>query len=401
MSKLHEHRALADIVNALSSLANRLDEEGDTDMADKVDELAKRITRLEDVKDKTEEDYDELRKLRKDLRNINKHERDAMVKLVELEKTAAKLSLFEAQDLMKEKHQEALQKAIESLRAGDQKKKDYWMEQKIKWQKAREKVQSAMHSRDGEKLLDKETNKLIDELKEFKKEKIMEQIKELKSHPMDEKNRYDIEMLKRQIEDEPEKKVDTSKEMEKLFGPRETKKKLVEEITPGIIGTKPKVRYEGKPGRPELVDTKKAPPMPKGERTPEQIAIDKSRVQDPENREIILRGPSDPWQTKEVGRPSSLKRDHWFPADEVENDLTKEESAVVQLFKLAYHLDLLGQDDIADEIDEAMKVMAQRAGLKLEDMVALANEFDAIGDTKSADKIDELIVKAADMHKGK
>lgn len=63
---------------------------------------------------------------------------------------------------------------------------------------------------------------------------------------------------------------------------------------------------------------------------------------------------------------------------------------LVELYKLAYDLDRKGLHNEAAEIEEVMKLMATRVGLKVEDMVALANHFDALGDVELADHLDKI-----------
>ena len=83
-------------------------------------------------------------------------------------------------------------------------------------------------------------------------------------------------------------------------------------------------------------------------------------------------------------------------------DLEKQEkgaSMIPRLFKLAYHLDGRGLYDEAKKIEEIMEQMVQRVGLKIDDMVALADHFDEIGDTKLASYFDNMIKEAAEKKK--
>ena len=67
-------------------------------------------------------------------------------------------------------------------------------------------------------------------------------------------------------------------------------------------------------------------------------------------------------------------------------------SALAGLYKMAYVLDKEGLYAEANEIDEAMKVMSQRAGLSLKDMVSLADYFDECGETALASQFDTWAV---------
>lgn len=74
---------------------------------------------------------------------------------------------------------------------------------------------------------------------------------------------------------------------------------------------------------------------------------------------------------------------------------------LVELYKLAYDLDRKGLHSEAEEIEEVMKLMAQRVGLKVEDMVSLANHFDDLGDIALADRFDTMAKEAAGKDKEK
>jgi len=69
-------------------------------------------------------------------------------------------------------------------------------------------------------------------------------------------------------------------------------------------------------------------------------------------------------------------------------------NAVAKLYKLAYVLDKKSMFDEAREIERVMEAMAQRMGIKLEDMVALADHFDQVGETVLADKFDQMAKEA-------
>jgi NTP pyrophosphatase (non-canonical NTP hydrolase) len=64
---------------------------------------------------------------------------------------------------------------------------------------------------------------------------------------------------------------------------------------------------------------------------------------------------------------------------------------LVELFKLAHKLDKLAEYELANEVDEVVKELSQRAGLTAEDMVSLANYFDENGETKLSDKFDAML----------
>ncbi len=65
-----------------------------------------------------------------------------------------------------------------------------------------------------------------------------------------------------------------------------------------------------------------------------------------------------------------------------------------RLYKLAYHLDQKGLYDEAAEIEKAMDVLAERVGLSADDMIALADYFDSIGDVALANHFDEMVKEA-------
>ena len=64
---------------------------------------------------------------------------------------------------------------------------------------------------------------------------------------------------------------------------------------------------------------------------------------------------------------------------------------LTKLFKLAYDLDRKGLYSEAEEIEEMMKAMAKRVGLKVDDLVSLANEFDKLGAFELADQFDNMV----------
>jgi len=68
---------------------------------------------------------------------------------------------------------------------------------------------------------------------------------------------------------------------------------------------------------------------------------------------------------------------------------------LAKLFKLAYRLDRQGHYDEAKEIEEVMRTLADRVGIDIEEMVALANYFDSQGETALADRFDTMAKSAA------
>ena len=74
---------------------------------------------------------------------------------------------------------------------------------------------------------------------------------------------------------------------------------------------------------------------------------------------------------------------------------------LARLYKLAYILDQKRAYDEAREIEKVMQAMAKRMGLKLEDMIALADHFDQVGDVALANKFDHMIKEAAKKKKTK
>jgi hypothetical protein len=65
---------------------------------------------------------------------------------------------------------------------------------------------------------------------------------------------------------------------------------------------------------------------------------------------------------------------------------------LTKLYKLADTLDKRGEFELADEVSKVIETLIQRVGM--EEMVALGDYFDEIGDTKSADRIDEMLSEA-------
>ena len=72
---------------------------------------------------------------------------------------------------------------------------------------------------------------------------------------------------------------------------------------------------------------------------------------------------------------------------------------LTSLYKIAYSLDKKGMYSEAQEIEMAMEILARRVGLKLEDMVALADHFDQLGDTAIANKFDVIVKTAKAKHR--
>ena len=68
---------------------------------------------------------------------------------------------------------------------------------------------------------------------------------------------------------------------------------------------------------------------------------------------------------------------------------------LITLVKLACELDIKGEFEMADKIDAAVKSLAERVGLKLEELVSLADHFDNIGETTIASQLDVVIKEAA------
>lgn len=66
---------------------------------------------------------------------------------------------------------------------------------------------------------------------------------------------------------------------------------------------------------------------------------------------------------------------------------------IVELIKLAYRLDKKGEYELADDIQEVMADLINRTGINPKDLVALADHFDKLNDTKLADKFDALLSK--------
>lgn len=73
----------------------------------------------------------------------------------------------------------------------------------------------------------------------------------------------------------------------------------------------------------------------------------------------------------------------------------KEAGVVTNLFKLAYYLDRKALYNEAKEIERVMQQLAERVGIDTEELVSLADHFDQIGDTATANAIDHVIKEAA------
>lgn len=72
-----------------------------------------------------------------------------------------------------------------------------------------------------------------------------------------------------------------------------------------------------------------------------------------------------------------------------------------KLYKMAYDLDKRGFHNEAAEIEKVMETMAKRVGLKLDEMVSLANYFDELGETELADTFDTMAKEATNKEKVK
>lgn len=68
---------------------------------------------------------------------------------------------------------------------------------------------------------------------------------------------------------------------------------------------------------------------------------------------------------------------------------------LVALYKVAYTLDTKGMYNEAKEIEKVMESMAKRVGINPDDMIALADYFDQLGETALANRFDELVKEAA------
>lgn len=67
---------------------------------------------------------------------------------------------------------------------------------------------------------------------------------------------------------------------------------------------------------------------------------------------------------------------------------------LTKLYKLAYKLDKKGHYDEAAKIEEVMRIMSQRVGLNVQDMVSLADYFDNEGEKALADRFDAMAKQA-------
>jgi len=85
---------------------------------------------------------------------------------------------------------------------------------------------------------------------------------------------------------------------------------------------------------------------------------------------------------------------------EIEKDLDKIDKSggsimLVKLYKLAYSLDKKALYDESKKIEEVMKTLSERVGLTTDDMIALADHFDQLGDTALASRFDDMLKEAA------
>lgn len=67
----------------------------------------------------------------------------------------------------------------------------------------------------------------------------------------------------------------------------------------------------------------------------------------------------------------------------------------VSLYKKAYHLDQQGLRKEMRKIEREMESLAKRVGLNIDVMVSLADYFDSMGDTETANVFDDMIHKYA------
>jgi len=67
---------------------------------------------------------------------------------------------------------------------------------------------------------------------------------------------------------------------------------------------------------------------------------------------------------------------------------------LVELFKLAHKLDKKAEYDLANEVQEVMNELLRRTSASVEELVILADYFDAQGETALANKFDAMLVQA-------
>jgi hypothetical protein len=79
--------------------------------------------------------------------------------------------------------------------------------------------------------------------------------------------------------------------------------------------------------------------------------------------------------------------------------MSSKASLIANLFKLAYNIDQEGLYSEADEIEKVMKIMTERVGLSVKDMISLADEFDSAGNHKEAEAIDTMLKRTAEKNK--
>lgn len=85
---------------------------------------------------------------------------------------------------------------------------------------------------------------------------------------------------------------------------------------------------------------------------------------------------------------ADLHESHTYLLQQRTNE--KRGTMLVKLYKLAYTLDKKGHYSEADEIEAAMKSLADRVGLNIQDMVSLADFFDRQGEIELANRFDEM-----------
>jgi len=83
----------------------------------------------------------------------------------------------------------------------------------------------------------------------------------------------------------------------------------------------------------------------------------------------------------------------WKELEEETRKLKRGGEMLVELFKLAQSLDKKGEYELANEVDEIIKELSQRAGITPDEMIALANDLDTNGEVELADKLDNVLAK--------
>ena len=68
---------------------------------------------------------------------------------------------------------------------------------------------------------------------------------------------------------------------------------------------------------------------------------------------------------------------------------------LVELFKLAHSLDKKAEYDLANDVQEIIAELVRRTGTNSEELVALADYFDELGEAEMANKFDAMLARTS------